>query len=278
MVISMDNITRHDQQNTLRFETAEELQRAVIFYDDIDPYIPAEKLEQITSELTVAGTWGYQKGGNWLEAERRQDGKYYLTIRDALGPHGSEVLLAKKLGASLGYKCCEINRVWDTEGQRFSIPLTDIEAIYAALKQPFDLKEFSEAILAPSLQGEPPWVDRLTSPIVWAKDDKIRITLKLSYVRTFDPTREEQKGRDCEHRIENNCLTGPVRLANSPRPVSIGMDLFISAVNGPTYDLELEQRLRTMGDKAESAWLTPEIAESKRAHAERVAALWLGLT
>lgn len=266
MISNRNELERYDVQSTLRFSTPEELQQAVIVYDAVDPTIPADDLASIPAALSEAGVWRFQKSADILRAERRLDGFFYLNIRDILGPHGSEKLLSKDHNLVIGYDHCEISRIWQTEAKRFSIPVADIETLYAALDQPFDIEAFSKALFTPHYYECPtPFIDRYVSPVTVLNDEDIEATLQFTKAHVIDPSREpKSRKRDHTHTIEDHCLTGPVRFGSSEKEiVPISMYLYICPKEGVTYDTAIEQRIRALGDKAEAAWMTPEIAERR---------------
>ena len=175
-----ETLERGDSRRTLRFNTAEELQAAVKSYDAVDPVIPKDELQRISHELAKNGVWKFSSKGKdacSLEAERKNDGKYYLGIRDALGPGGSEKILAEEFGAALAYEFCSISRTWPSEGSRFAIPLSDIEAVYEALEVSFNLHNFSTALLKPKMREDAPdTIHHYTSPISFTVKDNISVT------------------------------------------------------------------------------------------------------
>ena len=135
----------------------------------------------------------------------------------------------------------------------FQSPLKDIEDIYRALGETFDPQVFLKALTTPKMnEFDEIRVDSYISPVSIRNDGGIKASVGLGSIPAY--RYKDAPNRDYEYRIENGNLTGPARLAHDGNPEAIGIELSISPTSGLTYDTALEQLIRALGDRAETAW------------------------
>jgi len=290
----VDSITRRDHQGTLRFNTLSELHDAIRVYGGARPGALNENLKQIGAahgteakrdasstlsegggffaeqvvkaigrlEQTYHGSWDYDGPGPFhkciIDARRQSDDTFVLSIYAASVGNEAEIALAQKVRASLGYSGCSVERTWSASKERFAIPLKDIEAAYTTFGQSFDSQAFVKAITTPRMfDGRGDRIESYTSPVTILDDGLMGVSLRFVNYRQVSPyDYQRAPSRDYEYRLEAGTLTGPALFdRNSGRPRSIGLELWIGpTAKGPTYDTELERRIRSLGDAVLLAW------------------------
>jgi hypothetical protein len=231
-----------------------------------------DDIGSLSSDRGYHGSWDYDGPGPFhkatIAAKRLPDNAFSLHIHAAYVGNEPEVSLAHKIGAPIGYGYCDIERTWaSTQQDRFAIPVKDIEALYTALGQKFDEKEFLKSFATPQMDSyHKEHVESYTSPVSIVNNDAVKAEITLTNWRSVPAYEQKDKpGRDYGYRLEKGYLTGPARIDHgSGKPMAIGIQLYITpAGEGPTYDAALEQRIRKMGDAVEAAWKVDQPAPSQ---------------
>jgi hypothetical protein len=175
-----------------------------------------KEIGRLKSKHGYRGSWDHDGPGPFhkafMNARREEDGTFSLSIGAAYVGNQPEFDLAKKIGAPVGYACCNIERAWSSK-ERFAIPLRDIQAVYGALGQEFDGKGFLAKLTVPIMDDHiKDYMNSFTSPVSIFEDGKISVSLQFTSWRTVAPyDAKKHPARDHGFRIENDQLTGPAR-------------------------------------------------------------------
>jgi hypothetical protein len=307
---NVSRINRVDNQRGLIFQTIEDLHRAVLVYGNLDSPTFESDLQQIKDTIgdtrilaplvnrdSVAFAqnvvaeigqldsgsrfrqhWEYEGPGPFrkctIGASRNQDNTFALSIWVAGIDHEPEARLAKLLDAQIGYEDCLVERTYAVNGNRFAIPLKDIEAVYTAFGQPFNRDNFLQAVLPaePYTNYFDQKADYKTSPVLLIADEDLRVKFGFTPWRAFEHRHDQPPRpvwpetrwdlpsvrRDYGYRVEGEALTGPA-IVEKGNPQPIGLEVAITPKIVPTYDKALAQRIRDMGDAIEHVWKVPTI-------------------
>lgn len=180
--------------------------------------------------------------GAEIDVTTRPDGKFVLGIFvNGLREH--ETALSERLGIPYErLSDCQIVRKWKSPGERFAIPIKDIESIYTAVECKFDLGAFKEALKIPhGYYG--------FSPITVRKDE-IVVELK-PYSYQCSTSKYETKGRDRTYKVESGFLTGPAFI-DRDGPASIGLSIHVTPSNTSVVNKETEAKILKLADAVEA--------------------------
>lgn len=253
---------RH-HQHKLKFKSIDELHNAIRVYGGGKMNYFSERIVLGIGDLPsqYIYTCDIAESGPFYKciicAARERNGEFSLNLSPHHFDYNTEKDLAQKLGASIGYVSCEIERTYKVSGKRFAIPINDIECAYTFFGQKFDKERFCNKLTTPHKSSiKKNRVISYFSSITLINDDNLCASIGLTDWRCVQAHEyKKNQAHNYEYRIVNDCLTGPAKFDNMTNcPIPIGIQLLISSIKRPTYDSNLEKLIRHMGDAIEAKW------------------------